>query len=166
VTDDGGSETPVRPRIHIPIHLRWGDLDAYNHVNNTAMLKLLEEARVRAFWRADEGPAAPSTAVLESGHASGLLTLIARQEIVYLQPVPYQRHPLDVQMWFGKVGGSSLEVCYEICSPVETPPQVVYARAITVVVKVDAASGKPVRFAPEERAAFEEYLDEPIRLRR
>jgi acyl-CoA thioester hydrolase len=49
---------------------------------------------------------------------------------------------------------------------VETPPQVVYARASTVVVKVDAASGKPVRFSVDERKAFEEYLDEPIRLRR
>ena len=156
----------MRPRIHIPIHLRWGDLDAYNHVNNTSMLKLLEEARVRAFWRADEGPAAPSTAVLESGHASGLLTLIARQEIVYLQPVPYQRHPLDVQMWFGKVGGSSLEVCYEICSPAETPPQV----GVRPRDHGGREGGCRLRQAralqPGERAAFEDYLDEPIRLRR
>ena len=37
-------------RIHIPIHLRWADLDAYNHLNNVEMLRLLEEARVRMFW--------------------------------------------------------------------------------------------------------------------
>lgn len=163
---DGSASAEKHPRLHIPIHLRWGDLDAFNHVNNTSMLKLLEEARVRAFWRDDEGPETPSTAVLEAGLASGLLTLIARQEIVYLRPVPYQRHPLDVQMWFGKVGGSSLEVCYEICSPAEAPPQQVYARASTVVVKVDAASGRPVRFTPDERAAFENYLGEPITLGR
>ena len=37
-------------RIHIPIHLRWADLDAYNHLNNVEMLRLLEEGRVRMFW--------------------------------------------------------------------------------------------------------------------
>jgi acyl-CoA thioester hydrolase len=45
VTDDPGA---FSPRLHIPIHLRWGDLDAFNHVNNASMLKLLEEVRVRA----------------------------------------------------------------------------------------------------------------------
>ena len=99
-------------RLHIPIHLRWGDLDAFNHVNNTSMLKLLEEARVRAFWKAGPGEEAPGTAVLESGIDQGVLTLIARQEIEYFAPVPYQRHPLEVQMWFGKLCCSSIEVCY------------------------------------------------------
>ncbi|MGP3536515.1 acyl-CoA thioesterase [Microbacterium sp. RD1] len=152
-------------RLHIPIPLRWGDLDAYNHVNNTAMLQLLEESRVRAFWQALPGETAPPTAVLRPGLDTGVLTLVARQEVEYLAPVPYGRYPLDVQLWFGKLGGSSVEVCYEVCSPPETAGdggQVVYARASTVVVKVDAASGKPLRLSAEERAAWEPFLDEPI----
>lgn len=161
----GGAASGGNRRLHIPIHVRWGDLDAFNHVNNTAMLKLLEEARVRAFWTPDAGEVAPSTAVLDSSIYSGVLTLIARQEIEYLAPVPYQRHPLDVQMWFGKLGGSSIEVCYEVMSPVETAGengQTVYARATTVVVKVEAESGRPLRLTPEERAAWEPYLGAPI----
>ncbi|BDV30783.1 acyl-CoA thioesterase [Microbacterium terricola] len=152
-------------RLHIPIPLRWGDLDAFNHVNNTSMLKLLEEARVRAFWKPLPGETAPPTAVLDSGIASGVLTLIARQEIEYLAPVPYQRDPLDVQIWFSRLGGSSIEVCYEVCSPLETAQgrtQDVYARATTVVVKVDAASGRPLRLTPEERAVWEPFLGEPL----
>ncbi len=153
------------PRLHIPIHLRWGDLDAFNHVNNTSMLKLLEEARVRAFWAPAAGEDAPGTAVLESSLAGGVLTLIARQEIEYLAPVPYQRYPLDIQMWFGSLGGSSIEVCYEVCSPAATAGddgQTVYARATSVVVKVDAATGRPLRLSPEERAAWTPFLGEPI----
>jgi acyl-CoA thioester hydrolase len=152
-------------RLHIPIHLRWGDLDAFNHVNNTSMLKLLEEARVRAFWLPAPGEDAPGTAVLDSSIRSGVLTLIARQEIEYLAPVPYQRHPLDVQMWFGKLGGSSIEVCYEVCSPVETAGeagQTVYARATTVVVKVDAETGRPLRLSAEEREAWAPHVSAPI----
>ncbi len=152
-------------RLHIPIHLRWGDLDAFNHVNNTSMLKLLEEARVRAFWAPVSGEEAPDTAVLDSSISSGILTLIARQEIEYLAPVPYQRRPLDVQMWFGSLGGSSIQVCYEVRSPASGSPderQLVYARATTVVVKADATTGRPLRLSAEERAAWQPYLGEPI----
>ena len=153
-------------RLHIPIPLRWGDLDAFNHVNNTSMLKLLEEARVRAFWLPQPGETAPPTAVIDSGLTGGVLTLIARQEIEYVAPVPYQRDPLDVQLWFSHLGGSSIEVCYDVCSPLDTLgdglAQTVYARATTVVVKVDAASGRPLRLSAEERAAWTPYLGDPI----
>ncbi|WP_240642283.1 acyl-CoA thioesterase [Microbacterium sulfonylureivorans] len=165
MTDDRVEGAAVPRRLHIPIHLRWGDLDAFNHVNNTSMLKLLEEARVRAFWLPEPGEDAPDTAVLDSSIFSGVLTLIARQEIEYLAPVPYQRHPLDVQMWFAKLGGSSVEVCYEVRSPIETAAdgvQTVYARATTVVVKVDAETGRPLRLTPEERTVWSPYLGEPI----
>jgi acyl-CoA thioester hydrolase len=149
-------------RLHVPIHLRWGDLDAFNHVNNASMLKLLEEVRVRAFWRPAADEDAPPTAVLDSGIDAGTLTLIARQEIEYLRPVPYQRNPLDVQLWFGKLGGSSIEVCYEVFSPVSPAGQDLYARASAVVVMVDAATGRPVRLTDEQRSAWEPYLGEPV----
>lgn len=157
-------DTPTtRPRVHLDIALRWGDLDAYNHVNNTAMLKLLEEARVRAFWRAAPREQAPPTAVLDTSIESGVLTLIARQEIEYLLPVPYQRNPLDVQLWFGHIGGSSVDVCYEVVSPRDTPgDKQVYARSTAVIVLVDAASGRPMRLSDEVRNAWTPFLDEPI----
>ena len=93
MTDTSGAATR---RLHIPIHLRWGDLDAFNHVNNASMLKLLEEVRVRAFWRPAADEDAPTTAVLDSGIDAGTLTLIARQEIEYLRPVPYGQRPLGL----------------------------------------------------------------------
>ncbi|WP_460784521.1 acyl-CoA thioesterase [Microbacterium tumbae] len=156
----------MQARLHVPIHLRWGDLDAFNHVNNTSMLKLLEEARVRAFWKPGPGEEGPSTAVLESGIEQGVLTLIARQEIEYLAPVPYQRLPLDVQMWFGKLGGSSIEVCYEVHSDPASAAAVLYARSTAVIVLVDAVSGRPVRMSPEMRGVWEPYLGEPIAYQR
>ncbi|MGB4777683.1 acyl-CoA thioesterase [Microbacterium sp.] len=149
-------------RIHVPIHLRWGDLDAFNHVNNATMLKLLEEARVRVFWTPSLGEQAPTTAVIDAGLDAGELTLIARQEIEYLAPVPYRRDPLDVQLWFGKLGGSSVEVCYEVYSPLGDDPQVLYARASSVVVLVDAETFRPVRLSEAMREAWSPYLGEPV----
>ena len=153
-------------RIHVPIHLRWGDLDAFNHVNNATMLKLLEEARVRVFWSPVGGESAPDTAVIDAGLDAGELTLIARQEIEYLAPVPYRREPLDVQMWFGKIGGSSIEVCYEVFSPPSDTQQTLYARASSAVVLVDAHTFRPVRLSERMRAAWSPYLGDPVEFHR
>lgn len=154
--------TRASPRLYIPVHLRWGDLDAYNHVNNTSMLKLLEEARVRAFWQPGVGEQAPATAVLDPDAAHGVLTLIARQEIEYLAPVPYQRNPLEVQMWFSKLGGSSAEICYEVLNGPENTDRVIYARSTAVIVLVDAPTGRPIRLTAEMREAWTPYLGPPI----
>jgi acyl-CoA thioester hydrolase len=150
-------------RLHVPIHLRWGDLDAYNHVNNVAMLRLLEEARARAFWYPERGEEAPPTALLGLDPEAPILSLIARQEVEYLRPVPYHRDPLDIQIWFGRLGGSSGEICFEVFSPLGEAEQVLYARASATVVTVDAGTGAPVRLSPELRAAWEPLLGEPIR---
>jgi acyl-CoA thioester hydrolase len=161
-------------RLHVPIRLRWSDLDAYGHVNNAEMLRLLEEARIQAFWITDESDdsadgadgaakaVGSSTAVLDGRPGADTLTLIARQEIEYLAPIPYLRQPLDVQLWLGRLGGASLDVCYEVWSPQGTEPRILYSRAATTIVLVDAASERPRRINDRERSAWTPYLDEPV----
>jgi acyl-CoA thioester hydrolase len=156
-------------RVHIPIHRRWGDLDALGHVNNTSMLKLLEEARLRAFWKSTDPEDEAPTAVFDAGVLEGggaVATLIARQEIEYLAPVPYEHKPLDVQIWLGRIGGASAEVCYEVYSPIGSEPQVCYARASAVVVLVDTATGRPTRLSDDVRETWAPYVEAPIRFAR
>ncbi|UOQ88933.1 acyl-CoA thioesterase [Agromyces endophyticus] len=157
-------------RLHVPTPLRWSDLDAYGHVNNARMLSLLEEARIQAFWVNDDGTAehavGASTAVLDATPGSTTITLIARQEVEYLAPIPYQRLPLDVELWIGHMGGASLDVCYEVYSPAGASPRVLYTRAVTTIVLVDAATERPRRMSDDERAAWEPYLEAPIEFRR
>jgi len=153
------------PRITVPIHLRWGDLDAYGHVNNVTLLELLQEARVRAFWSRG-GDAAPDTAVIDAEPGTDSLTLIARQEAEYLLPIPYLTAPLSIEMWLTKLGGSSIEVAYEVRSPAGAADPVLYARAATVIVFLDGRTQRPRRLGDAERAAWEPYVDEPIAFRR
>ena len=152
-------------KLHVPIGLRWSDLDAYGHVNNAAMLRLLEEARIQAFWVNDDAEEAVggTTAVLDGRPGADTLTLIARQEIEYLAQIPYLRQPLDVELWLGRLGGASLEVCYEVRSPVGMEPSTLYSRAATTIVLVDAATQRPRRINDHERAAWTPYLDDPVR---
>ena len=154
-------------KLHVPIRLRWSDLDAYGHVNNSEMLRLLEEARILAFWvNEDDGAIGASTAVLDGRPGAATLTLIARQEIEYLAPVPYLRQPLDVRLWLGKLGGASLDVCYEVYSSEGVLPEVLYARANTTIVLVDATSERPRRINDTERIAWTPYLDDPVEFAR
>ena len=150
-------------RIHIGIPLRWSDFDAYAHVNNAEMLRLLEEARIQAFWRPDEG-AGPGaeTAVLDGRPGSETLSLIARQEIEYLAPIPYMRTPIDIEMWIGRIGGASLEICYEIYSPAGVSPRVLFTKAATTLVMVTAATGRPQRIPDELRRIWAPYVEAPV----
>ena len=155
-------------KLHVPISLRWADLDAYGHVNNAEMLRLLEEARIQAFWVTDEVDAPfgnagmASMAVLDGRPGAATLTLIARMEIEYLAPVPYLRQPVDVRLWLGKLGRASLEVCYEVWSPVGVIPEVLFARASTTIVLVDAQSERPRRINDRERTTWTPLLDDPL----
>lgn len=150
-------------RLTVPIGLRWSDLDAYAHVNNAEMFRLLEEARIQAFWVHDDGALGGSTtAILDARPGADVLTIIARQEIEYLLPIPYLRQPLDVELWIGKLGTASLEVGYEVFSPAGTEPRLLYTRAATTLVMVSAESGRPLRISDEQRAAWLPYLEPPI----
>ena len=150
-------------RLHVAIPLRWSDFDAYAHVNNAEMLRLLEEARIQAFWRPDSPePGGRATAVLDARPGARTISLIARQEIEYLAPIPYMRAPLDIELWIGRIGGASLEVCYELYSPAGVVPRVLFTKAATTLVLVTAATGRPQRIPEELREAWGPYVEEPI----
>lgn len=154
-------------RLHVPTRVRWSDLDGYRHVNNASMLRLLEEARIDAFWSADGTiDELSSAAVLDGRPNAATMTLIARQELEYLVPIPYLRAPLDVQIWVGRLGGASLEVCYEVWSPVGVVPAQLFTKAATTIVLVDAESNRPRRISDLERDAWSPYIEEPLTFRR
>jgi acyl-CoA thioester hydrolase len=153
-------------RLTIPIALRWSDFDAYAHVNNAEMLRILEEARIQAFWRRDDGSAAAETALLDGRPGASTLTLIAHQEIEYLAPIPYLRAPVDIELWIGRLGGASLTVCYEVFSPQGVEPRVLYTRAATTIVIVSAATGRPERIPDVLRQAWEPFVEEPVEFSR
>ena len=150
-------------RLHVNIPLRWSDFDAYAHVNNAEMLRLLEEARIQAFWRPDEGSApGADTAILDARPGAEVISLIARQEIEYLAPIPYMRAPIDIEMWIGRIGGASLEICYELFSPAGVTPRILFTKAATTLVMVTAATGRPQRITDDLRAVWAPYVEEPV----
>jgi acyl-CoA thioester hydrolase len=150
--------------------MRWSDIDAYGHVNNSAMLRLLEEARIVGFWGPDPDELLSDGSIpepiIDGRPGSGTMTVIAAQRLEYLASIPYLRQPLDIQMWIGRIGGASIDVSYEVWSPVGQEPAVLYTRATTALVMVDAASNRPRRLTEAEREACARYAEAPVEFAR
>ena len=150
--------------------VRWTDLDAYGHVNNAAVVRLLEEARIAAFWQppaeqVELGAPQPPAALPVSGAGAALSTVIASQRIEYARPLGHRRDGVVVRLWLSRIGGASLSIDYLVLTrddPEGTSP---YARARTVVVLVDSDSGAPVRLEQESREQLQRFSGEPLNFR-
>lgn len=152
-------------RAHVEIQLRWGDQDEYGHINNVTFARYLEEARVRLLWL---GAAVEQTGL--EGHfrgdaPDGPKMLVASQSIEFVQILEYSEHPITVEMWIGKLGGASIEIHYEVLDGASEERRVV-ARAVTQAVIVDGTSMRPTRLSQEGRVIAQDWMDEPLTLRR
>jgi acyl-CoA thioester hydrolase len=128
------------------VHMRWSDMDAYRHVNNTAYLAYLEQARVAMFFHRHES--------FNAG------TVISRHEIDYLRPIVYHPVPLQIEVWIEKVGGARFTVRYEIFDQREGS-RVLTAQASTTCVTFDFETDRPRRLTAEEREILAGFSDEP-----
>jgi acyl-CoA thioester hydrolase len=148
-------------RLTVPVGLRFSDFDFYGHLNNVAMVRLLEEARIEAFSIVNESRPLTGIAAIEGAPGSTVISVVAHQEIEYLLPIPYQRMDLDFEVWVGRIGGSSIQICYEIFPQgADTPPEVL-VRATSTLVMIDGGH-KPVTIGEDGRAAWARYLEPPI----
>ncbi|WP_427869066.1 acyl-CoA thioesterase [Leucobacter luti] len=152
-------------RTHVDIELRWGDQDAYGHVNNVAFARFLEEARVRTFWLGSGRERTGMERHFRGDDPNGPKMLVANQQIEFVRVLEYSDRPVTVDLWIGKLGGSSLEVHYEILDGSSTERAVV-ARAISHIVIVDGVTMRPVRLSDEGRASVAQWMDEPVTFRR
>ena len=139
----------VNGPVVVPVALRWSDMDAYGHVNNTEVYRLLEQARI------DGLP------VLREPGISGYL--VVRHEIEYLRPVTYDRHGVTVRMWCTGLGGAGFDLGYEVMAGV---PGTEHARAATTMVAMDLATGVPRRLTGDERDLLDSISGPPVAFRR
>lgn len=148
--------------LDITVPVRWTDLDAYGHVNNAAVVRLLEEARIAAFWAPDEEQIARGAVRLPTAMGvfdadSPLLTLIASQRLEYHRPIPYLREGALVRLWVSRLGGASLDVDYQVLRQDDVEARRPYVSARTVVVVVDRDTQRATRLDAATRAALQDH---------
>jgi acyl-CoA thioester hydrolase len=121
---------PEKKLVHIErIVLRWGDMDAMGHVNNTVYFRFMEQARIGWF----EG-------LVPRGEAwQGTGIVIANASCNFRRPLNYPG-TVEVKVSVAPPGGSSVATFYELMLDGE-----LYADGAALVVFVDMARQKPMR---------------------
>lgn len=155
----------------VPTAVRWSDVDVFGHVNNVAVLRLLEEARIAAFdelaVRVGDG-----TSLLETG------VVVARHEIEYRRQLIWRRGPVPVRVWVTAVGGSSFELGYAVGGgqpsadddggagyPEGVDGDALTSLATTTVVAMAPGGKVARRLGPAERSALQGWTGEPVPFR-
>ncbi len=131
------------PRVVVPIHLRWGDMDVYGHINNVAYAQYMEQSRVTLMAEKGFTPTDGS-----ESH------IVARNEIDYLAPLVYQAEPVEMHLWIEKLGASTYTVGYELRNG-----DVIHMRAKTVMITYDLIANAPRRIPTDLRAYLESTMD-------
>jgi acyl-CoA thioester hydrolase len=133
-------------RFRAKVHIRWDDLDAFNHVNNAKYLTFVQEARVEMFWtdrkKRGLGPIFDDM-------------VVARAEVDYIKPIYDGAIEVDVDIWCSKIGRAAFDLRYEISSPQDG----VYAKVKTVQVAVDMESKRSRSLRDDEKELLNEYFE-------
>ncbi|MCC3302261.1 acyl-CoA thioesterase [Arthrobacter sp. zg-Y895] len=136
--------------ISCSVGMRWGDMDAYGHINNVEIVRMLEEARVHAFGPpgGTGGPGDNPAVPLFSDVPPGTQSLVVEHRVRYVAELTYRNIPADVDVWISAVKGASLTLSYVIHDPVTGQACV---RAETTLAFVDGATGTLQRLTPTQR---------------
>ena len=125
--------------IHVTrMPIRWGDMDAYGHVNNTVYFRYMEQARVE--WIEDMGvPVRPG----------GTGPVIINASCTFLKPMNYPG-TVEVRTFVGHPGRSSVQSHVEMLIDGE-----LYAEGAAKIVWMDTQTGKSAPIPDNVRAVLE-----------
>ena len=115
-------------------YVRWGDLDAFGHVNNATYLVYAQEARYE--W------------------SKMIEMVVARAEVDFLAPIYEGDIYLDIEIWVNKIGTSSFGVTDEMKNGDEL---VAVVKSVQVTVSMETKKSRPLNDA--ERDFLNKYLE-------
>jgi len=121
--------------------VRWGDMDAFNHVNNATYLRYIEQARIE--WFETLGP---------QWLSDSIAPIMAAAHINYRRPIEYPAR-IRVELYAQRLGGSSITVGHRIVD--NQDPSLLYADGDVVLVWIDRASGRSIALPEFAQAACE-----------
>ncbi|HTN64842.1 MAG TPA: thioesterase family protein [Burkholderiaceae bacterium] len=129
--------------VHITrLAIRWGDMDAAGHVNNTVYFRYMEQARID--WL---------SAIGCEPNRQGEGPVIVNARCTFLRQLKYPGE-IEILTYVGVPGRSSFETMQEI-RRVDTP-DVLAAEGGAKVVWVNYAQEKSVALAPQMRARLQQ----------
>jgi len=133
------------PVFEMTMPIRWGDMDAFGHVNNTVYFRYMEQVRISWFEHLGVGSESRE-------RANGQGPVIVNASMEFLKQLHY---PGDIvcTMTVGQPGRSSFDTGFELRRVDE--PDTVYARGNARCVWIDYEVGKSVPIPDSLRAIIE-----------
>lgn len=128
--------------LTVPVHLRWGDMDVFEHINNVAYVGYLEDARV---WLLANAGCAPE--------CDGIRQFVVRHDIEYLKPLTFKAEPMQMQVWIESIGNSSYVIGYCLLDE-----EAEYMRAKTTMICMNMESGLPGRIPLQLKQTYEKLM--------
>jgi acyl-CoA thioester hydrolase len=120
----------ARHLVHTSLQpIRWGDMDALGHVNNTVYFRYMEQARIEWLYALAGGSA--------DAYAAGQGPVIINASCTFLEPLLYPGN-VEVRMYLGDPGRTSVGSYYDIQMGGKT-----YAEGAAKIVWIDLATGRP-----------------------
>jgi acyl-CoA thioester hydrolase len=120
-----------RKLVHTEIMpIRWGDMDAMGHVNNTIYFRYMEQARISWF-----------EAIGARSGVKGQGPVIVNASCTFIKQLVYPGD-VEIKTYVGELGRSSLQTYLELRPSYD--PQKIYAEGAAKVVWVDYAKEKSV----------------------
>jgi acyl-CoA thioester hydrolase len=119
--------------------VRWRDLDAFNHVNNSQYLSYLEEARLR--WM-----------VTLPGHGMDdhIAPVVAAAHLNYRRPIQWPNE-IDIELFVERLGTTSVSVGHRIVGAEDRTA--LYCDGHVVMVWIHRETGQPAPLPEAVRAA-------------
>lgn len=122
------------PVIH-PQPIHWGEMDAFNHLNNVVYYRYSESARIGYLHALDM-------------FDGSMVTVLAQSSCQYLRPVTYP-DTLLLGVRCQRLGNTSITMEYSYYS---TAQNIIVATAEAVVVRLDSDGKGKLPWTAEERA--------------
>lgn len=128
--------------IDLSMPIRWGDMDAFSHVNNTVYFRFMEEVRITWFRELD----------IAGANVKGQGPVVVNASMEFLKQLHY---PGDVigSMFVGAPGRSSFDTRFELYRADDIAT--LYARGTAKCVWVDYAAARSVPIPDLLRHAIE-----------
>ena len=132
------NEVPVA-LIRVPLSVRWRDLDAFNHVNNSKYLSYLEEARLR--WM---------LGVPGQGLDDHVAPVVAAAHLNYRRPIEWPAE-VDIELFVERLGNTSVSIGHRIVDAHDE--SVLYCDGNVVMVWIDRGTGRAAELPVAVREA-------------
>ena len=129
--------------VSINCSVRWGEMDALGHVNNTVYFRYFEDVRIEYFKKLG------FEAVTANQEMGPILAQISCQ---FIRPVEYPDQ-VTIAVWVARIGNTSLQMDYEVYSEQH---QGIVATGSSVIVLINYQNGSKIQVSDELRKQIQD----------